>query len=422
MDLQKLMSGLVPGITSGKTENSAADAASRRPATANGPAHVQRHDRPETPDAFIPSDATDRADARSAKNEEIARKLAEKLPDPEAKNYTDILKIVNQYAPHVMKSIRAIIANRAGLEGAAQQGPSPDQLASTLQAAAGSPDPSRRVADVVTGVGLVPENLKDKFLKAAEALLQMESSHARNAWGYQPLEGADPEIAVDPNTGGYQPRNTGYSVEVNFDLFFSLSARSSVKSGESLEGSFYEATSEVAAEFEANFSIEVAGRFLNLADAAEEIDPAVMESFSKAVQGLAGLDQDALNRFFDATDKLFGELGEMLGLSEGELDGVKEEVKATAQAFFEGVSGSLAGVFPGVSADQIFSLPAELDSNGSTDLLSLLAGVADAREKPEDARGLLEALTAAENARSLRDPEDLSPMETLLEESLPLAA
>ncbi len=336
--------------------------------------------------------------------EKAVEKLAEKLPEPEKVNASDILKIVNENAPKVLKSLRAIIANRTGMEKDVNKGINLEQLASTLKAAENAPDPGKRVTDVMSGIGLVPEEQKEQFLKAAEAMLGLESKAAK----MPPPVGllADPAIDVNPTTGNYQPSEVGFHAEVNFDLFFSVSARSSVKSGSDGSGSFYEASQEVAASFEAGFSMKIAGRFLSLSDMAEKIDPKVLDAFSTAVQGLAGLDEDALNRFYDATEQLFGEVEETLGLRVGELGGLAEEVKATAESFFHAVDGAMNEVFPGVSADQIFELPAELDANGSTDLLTLLNSLAEKRDPAKDADALLSSLIAAENARSLGNKED----------------
>lgn len=336
-------------------------------------------------------------------DEQAAEKLASQLSDPEKVHAADVIKILNENAPNVLKSLRAIIASRAGLKDDSK-GVDLEQLSKTLKFAADAPDPSKRVTDVMTGVGLVPDDQKEKFLQAAQAILGLEKADAKTP---PPVGlGTDPSIAVDPKSGAYQPTDVGFNAEVNFDLFFSVSARSSVKAGSDSSGSFYDATKEVAAKFDAGFSMKIAGRFLSLSDLAEKVDPKVLDAFSTAVQGLAGLDENALNRFFDATDKLFGGVEEALGMPVGELGGLAKEVKATAESFFHAVDGAMKEVFPGVSADQIFELPKELDSNGSTDLLTLLNGLAEKRDPSKDAHDLLSSLSAAENARSLGNRTD----------------
>lgn len=348
-----------------------------------------------------------------SKDETIAKKLSEKLSEIEKKSTSDILKIVNEYSPSVMKSIKAIIAQKTGLGLDKSKAPDLELLASALKDAAGSPDPSKRVADIVTGVGLVPDELKDKFLEVSQKILGME----KQAANYSLTQPSDGSIEINPDTGNYEPTEIGLGVEANFDLYFSISARQSVSYGENSDGSFYEATAEVAARFESNFSLEISGRYFSLADLAQEIDPKVLDSFSNAVKGLAGLDDEALNRFFDAAESLFDEVEESFGLSNTALDGVADSLKKTAQSFFEAVNAASNDLFPGLKLDQIFALPEELDSNGHSDLLSLLHDYAAKRDPEKDAENLLKALNAAENSYSLNNtPKDITPLEEILNE------
>lgn len=355
-----------------------------------------------------------------SRDEEAIRKMAADLPTAERESYSDILRILNENAPSVLKAIRAIIAERSGVELPEKPSVDTDLLARTMKLAEAAPDPGRRVTDVAQGVGLAAPPVRNDFLRAASEVLTWEQQAARQAVSQpRPLE-APGTVTIDPATGAYAPGDSGYSVEVNFDLFFSVSARSSVRGGEDASGAFYRATAEVASSFSANLSIAIGGRFLDLADAAEALDPAVLESFSRAVEGLAGLDQDALDRFFGATDELFNALESRYGLGGSALDGVAAEVKAAAGGFFEAVRGATEEAFPGLRLDQIFALPAELDANGSTDLLALLGEVAD-RDPNSSPRRLLEALTAGENGRALQAPPALPDWTTLLQ-GVPTAA
>lgn len=341
-------------------------------------------------------------------DEKAAREAAKRLPRPEQNMSAKIIEIVNENNPKAMKTLRAIIASRAGLEK--PPGTDLEQLEKTLAAAEQTPDPAKRIANVFQGVGLVPEELKTKFLEAAEKMLNLEAHAAREA---RPEPGGS--IEIDGATGNYKPQNVNYQVKVDFDLFFSISSRSSSRSGEGDSGAFYEASTSVAAEFESNFSIEISGRFLSLADMAEAIDPGVLDAFSEAVQGLAGLDDDSLERFFDATEALFSEIEESLGLEKGVLSGTSERIKATAEGFMHSVSSAVAGAFPGVEVDQVFSLPAHLDENGSADLLTMMNGllekqVRQAEKADEKGEPLRRSLIAAENGLSL---EKLMNMENL---------
>lgn len=353
-------------------------------------------------------------DARESQDAKAAEKMAETLPPEDHRNFSDILRILNENGTHVFKAMRAIIAERTGLTESNQAALDPELLARTMKLASGAPNPARRLADVAQGVGLVPGAQQDSFLKAAGAVLQWEQKAAAEAvvapWPSPRSQAPEPGIAVDPQLGTYEPRDMGYAVEVNFDLFFSVSARSSLRGGNDAAGAFYEATQELSTSFSSNFSVAIAGRFLNLADAAEAIDPKVLESFSRAVEGLAGLDQDALDRFFAAADQLFSALEEGYGLGDTALDGIAAQVKATAGGFFEAVSAATEEVFPGLPVDQLFDLPADLDKNGSTDLLALLNSLAESRRPDSHPRSLLEALNAGENARALNatpPPDDL---------------
>lgn len=304
-------------------------------------------------------------------NEKAIIKLSEKLSESDQTHSFDILKIMRENSPSAMKSLRAIMANKAGIEAKAE--PNLEMLSKALQAAASTSEPECRVADIMTTLGLVPEGQKDKFLKAAESLLTLENSAPRPGTS----------VAVNPTTGNYQASGL-VRAEVNFDLFFSISARSSVKSGENASGSFYEATHEVASTFEANFSFEISGRFLSLADAAEKIDPKVLDAFSEAVAGLASMDSNALDHFLAASKKLFDEVEENYGV-EGMFDGVAEELTATAESF----------VLAAQKAASKFELPETMGPDNS--LLAALQQLAS----PED-EALTKALTKAENARSLR--------------------
>lgn len=380
---------------------------------------------PTDPAASAPEEAW-RPAARPAgapavsRDEEAIRKMAEDLPEAERESYSDILKILNENAPSVLKTIRAIIAERSGVELPEKPSVDTDLLARTLKLAEAAPDPGRRVTDVAQGVGLAAPPVRNDFLRAASEVLTWEQQSARQAASRPRALEAPGTVTIDPATGTYAPGDSGYAVEVNFDLFFSVSARSAVRGGADASGAFYEATAEVASSFSANLSIAIGGRFLDLADAAEALDPAVLESFSRAVEGLAGLDQDALDRFFGAADQLFNALESRYGLGGSALDGVAAEVKAAAGGFFEAVRGATEEVFPGLRLDQIFELPAELDANGSTDLLALLGEVAD-RDPLASPHRLLEALTAGENGRALQAPPALPDWTTLLQ-GVPTAA
>lgn len=258
-------------------------------------------------------------------NHEAIVKLSRNLEKSQEVHASNILKIVNEYAPSVMKSLRAIIASQVGLTPPPQ--PSLEKLSGTLDAATRVPGAEGRVADVMSGVGLVPEGQRDKFLKAAEALLNLESKSSYTSG----------TVELNSTTGNYEASGV-YSAEVNFDLFYSVSARSSLKAGEDSSGAFYDATYSVATKFEANFSLEIAGRFLSLADMAEKIDPKVLEGFSEAVAGLADFDGDALENFLSAAEKLFGEIEDGFGMENGALDYLEAGVKETARNFMNNVA------------------------------------------------------------------------------------
>lgn len=353
-------------------------------------------------------------------DENAIKKMAKKLPKKEADLSANVIKILNKNAPHAMKSLRAIVASRTGMDQF--KGVNLEQLERTLSAAEGTPDPSRRAVDVMHGVGLVPQGQKEKFLKAAESMLLAESRALQNARP-QPRPGGNPQINVNEPTGVYAPQDVGFEMKVDFDLFFSVSSRYAMKSGENSSGSYYEAAHQVSSSFESNFSIEISGRFLELADMAESLDPAVLDAFSGAVQGLAGMDDDALNRFFEASTELFGEIEASMGLAEGTLDGTVQKMKATAESFFHSVSSAVDGVFPGLEVDQIFSLPENLDSNGNSDLLSMMNKIVgqslmDMSSKPDGSlSNLLASLTAAENARGLENAGHTSGLNDLLEDA-----
>jgi hypothetical protein len=358
----------------------------------------------------------ERRERKESPEADLIKRMIEKKKESEKTSYSDVLRIVSENAPHVLKSLKAIAAQRAGLESE-KSTINPDTLKKAVEAAAGSPDPSRRVADVMNGVGLVPDELKEKFLQAAEAMLGMERQAGMTARPPIGLEG-DPAIEFHPLTGNYEPQNVGFEVEVNFDLFFSVSARSSMKSGGHGAEAFYDASMEVAASFEAGFSMKIAGRFLSLADAAEGIDPEVLDAFSRAVEGLAGLDGDSLDRFFDATEKLFSDVEKKFGLEKGALGGVAVEMKETAAGFLRTVEAASREVFPGLKTDQIFELPEGMDRNGTTDLLAMLHDFAATRDEKSAVPALLNNLNGAENARSLSNSyQDLTSLEKLLEKT-----
>lgn len=367
-----------------------------------------------------------RSKAPESPDARAAEKMAETLEPKERQNFSDILRILNENAPNVFKSIRAIVAQRTGLDASNEAALDPELLAKTMKLAGGAPNPAQRLADVVKGVGLVPGPQQDAFLKAAGSVLEWEQKAAAAAvvapWPSVGSKTPAPGIAIDPRSGTYEPREIGYAVEVNFDLFFSVSARSSMRGAQDASGSFYEATQKLSTSFESNFSIEIAGRFLNLADAAEAVDPKVLESFSRAVEGLAGLDQDALDRFFTAADQLFSALEDGYGLGDTALDGVAAQVKATAGSFFEAVSAAAQDVFPGLPIDQLFALPADLDKNGSTDLLTLMNSLAERRRPESFPRPLLEALNTGENARALNSATPPVDLWNLLQATQPAAA
>lgn len=407
-----------------QTRNENRAAASRNVALPPSPAPPQQNS-PTHPHAIATSDSVElspRARKHNAASSNAAspdaraaKQMAERMPDPARDSYADILKILNENAPNVFKSMRAIIAQRAGVVADGAAGPDPELLAKTLKMASEAPDPSRRIADVVQGVGLVPPDQQDAFLAATQAILGWEHTAAAKAvstpldttTGAASSDAVAPpsgQINVNPQTGAYQPQAVVASVEVNFDLFFSISAQSSLSSQSDASGAFYQATQSVDASFSSNFSLEIAGKYLTLADAANAVDPKVLDAFSQAVQGLAGLDQNALNRFFTAADNLFNSLETGYGLGNTALDGMAKEVKATAESFFQAVSSATQNVFPGMALDQIFNLPSSLDSNGSTDLLTLLGDLAVRRDPDKHPHDFLSSLNAAENARSLNAP------------------
>lgn len=354
--------------------------------------------------------------------EDVARKTKD-LPTPEQISSANIVRIVSENAPHVLQTLRAILATRLGLEPPQPASdtvsdetggdssnevlpsfPAPEgtvdgstvkPLEDALTAAAGSPDPSRRVAAVVEGAANLPEKVRDTFYKAATHLLKNESAVVRRDL----VSGQTSPVAVDPSSGVYSAEGTGTRVGVKFDLFYSISSRYAVQAGKDASGSFYEATAAVEAKFGASFSLEIGGRFLSLADAASKVDPTVLDAFSEAVSGLAGLDENALDRFFKATESLFSAVEDSLELADGSLDGVATEVKETAKSFFAAVSSATADTFPGVDVSQIFSLPEGLDSNGTTPLLDMLLGALEQGDVSPTER-LLAALTGAENGRA----------------------
>jgi len=407
MDLIKMNSYLSQDVMKRTLSSSSNDA---NPKAISYLPNVPKHDEEKKGDNVELSDSKQKTNSI---DEQIAKKLAKKLDEKGQQSTSDILKIVKENYPSVMKSIRAIIAKRAGLQNEEPKGASPELLASALNEAAGSPDPSRRVADVVTGVGLVPDALKDRFLEVAQKILGMENTAAKQAVD----AGQASPIEIDSSTGNYKPSKVGLGVEVNFDLFFSISAKQMISQGENATGSFYDASEEMSSRFESNFSMEISGRFFSLADLAQEIGPKVLDSFSNAVKGLAGLDDKALAKFFDATEALFDEVEKSLGLSNNALDGIANEMKNTASSFFEAVSSASQNVFPELKLDQIFALPEELDSNGHTDLLTLLHDAASKRDATKNADGLLKALNSAENSKSLQNKiNDQTPLEELMQE------
>lgn len=381
----------------------------------------------ERPDASVAQHASERANASDSARDEFVRsdsgkggasgkeaeqilKLSTDLSEKQQVSSSNILKILSENAPNVLKSLREIISS---LSGEQQDKPTVDleKFEKALKAASGSPDPSRRSAQVVDGLKIAPDAIKNAFLEGSEKVLNAEAALARNAVSSR--EGQR-NVAINETSGIYQAGPGATSIKVNFDLFFSASAKYSISSGENANGSFYEASAEMTTRFSSNFSIEVGGRFLSMADAAADIDPKILEAFSDATRGLAGLDDDALERFFDAAEELFGEVEDALGLAEGSLDGTAEQIKSTAASFFASVSSAAEETFPGLKLDQIFSLPKHLDNNGSTDLLTLLSNAFDNDDAEEKSQSLAQQLLGAENARALGSeiPTELPELRT----------
>ena len=309
----------------------------------------------------------------------------EAKPDAPKKPKMDVLEILSHTAPNALQSMREVVRSLA---------------------AADRPE-------VANGLAKTPAGTEAAFLDAANAVLGAERESVR-----RDIPSAPP-AELDPSSGTYKakgdrPTGSGVKVEVDFSLFFEVSERVSVRGSKDASGSYYEATREVAARFEAGASIKILGDHLDLSDIASRLGDGVFDAFQGAVKGLSGLDDKSLEKFYAASTELFDKIGQAAYGDPDALDSVSAQLNDTAKSFFSAVESGVAEHMgaPGVA-------PSLFDQG--TDLLGLLDTARAAREpKPGDdapdspLKRLLASLNALSNHESAQAPKPPADLASLL--------
>lgn len=129
------------------------------------------------------------------------------------------------------------------------------------------------------------------------------------------------------------------NVSFQFDLFYQLSTRVEAKMGQSGATRFAEVSGTVAETFKGSFDLKIdgVGSFFKNTDSALEISPETTNEFFDAVEGLADLSPQALEKFLTETEDFFTELENVYGEADGTFDQIKEQMQQQAKSFFADV-------------------------------------------------------------------------------------
>ena len=208
----------------------------------------------------------------------------------------------------------------------------------------------------------------DKDINNFMSLVDEMSKAHKNLKDNQP-------VSVDSNTGIYDVNspnnvirdNSSLRIEMNFNLFFSLSEEVRSRYGSDTEGQFHEVTRSVAGRFDMNFSlrIESIGKFLNANKDVIDYMPESYKQFIDAASGLSDLNKDALDHFVEATNKFMNDLKDVYGHDET-FDSMKNSIIGSAKSFVEEVHKGVNEVFPEIYQTR---MPIDASKNSKADSL-----------------------------------------------------
>ena len=344
------------------------------------------------------------------------------MSEESRQNASAIGNILRNYAPHAFEALRKILAYHGGQNTGNAEAVLNDAepvLERTVQS-----DPSgRRLRNATRNMGNIAPELAQDYLTTLQDMLTTETTASTRM--QQTVHPVTPEITFDENTGVYATNASArsLSVEMEFDLFFSLTDEISATAGQEGASAFFSATRSVTAEYQANFhlSIEAVGGFFRDVDALQSVSPETAQKFNEAMGNLNNFDEESLEEFNAAADELFNELEAVFGENGGMFDNLAGEVKAQAKLFQESVGAAMNDVFPEMDATQIFSAPAPFMMDSSTnenpfaDMIEQMIAELESRDD-ESVQGLLEALSGVRNytAQSNSDTDKLDQAAELL--------
>lgn len=173
----------------------------------------------------------------------------------------------------------------------------------------------------------------------------------------------------------------GLKIAFQFDLFYELSQKVSVKMGQKGLSRFTEVASKVTETFKGNFSLSIdpVGSFMKGTDASLNISPDTTNAFLDSVDGLATLSPNALENFLKESDRFFSEIEKTYGSAGGAFDGIRDQIQGQAKQFFADVKTVQEKMVSGetalpVGAPAAQQIPASGDVTSGTDLLPLTLG------------------------------------------------